>query len=162
MENNNNISIGIKGNTREQYSFATQTGGVPNNDFSNNDLAKKMAIKKNTIISNNKQIAHGNSINGNSGATNSTFTNKINATSSLERRYEKLISEINQGKGKAVTTLGGFLFESNKFASKIDALEFAWEFLEYEEYGYLDTMITLIEDGWQGTFGQLISCAKNI
>ena len=118
-------------------------------------------IKNANSSTNSKQLPRAKTINNIANTSNTSYSNKT-TTSSIERRYEVLITKITDGKGVAVTTLGEYFYNSNKFASRIDALEFAWEFLEFEDSGYMDTMITLIKDGWSGSFGELISCAKNI
>lgn len=157
----NNSILKINGSKDENSTLLDKHVESKSKEISENEWRKKIKINNSSIANNSKQFPNVNTINGKGGSANSTYANKT-STSSTERRYEALITKITDGKGVAVTTLGEYFYDSNKFASRIDALEFAWEFLEFEDIKYMDTMITLIKDGWSGTFGELISCAKNI
>lgn len=88
------------------------------------------------------------------------YSERVN--SDLEKKYENIIKSIGGNLGNASVLFADFLFKKHKFNSRIEALEFSVDILLHEDDNFLETLASLLKDGWSQGAGELIRCARKL
>lgn len=79
-----------------------------------------------------------------------------------ERMLAVVVALAPPGRGKAVDMLTRFLVRTHRCPDLVCAAELATDLLEVEETSTLEMLAVLLADGWEGTLGELLACARAV
>lgn len=115
-------------------------------------MVKEMKAKQN-YMSNEKQthIPRSTSIN----AVKQSAT-QMNAD------VKKLIMTINPAKGNAIIELAEWIRSNQSISEYTKVLQIASELLSTESIGTCETLVTLINDGYTGNLGEILTAARKL
>jgi hypothetical protein len=119
----------------------------------------------------NKGIYEKNNYNG-SNITNSNFEENLNRKNPVSMSEElsnaqfskvrKILALVEPVKAQAIVSLGEKLYKDNPKIGKLESVLLAAELIHNKDDSFCSTINTLLNDGWGGSLGELLECAREL
>jgi hypothetical protein len=119
----------------------------------------------------NKGIYEKNNYNG-SNITNSNFEESINRKNPVSiseelsnvqfSKVRKILTLVEPVKAQAIVLLGEKLYKENPKIGKLESILLATELIHCKDDSFCSTITTLLNDGWGGSLGELLECAREL
>lgn len=77
-------------------------------------------------------------------------------------KVNKILTLVDPGKAQAITLLSAKLYKDNPKIGNLESLLLAAELLHNKDNNFCSTIATLLNDGWNGSLGELLECAREL
>lgn len=77
-------------------------------------------------------------------------------------KVSKILTLVVPGKAAAITLLSAKFYKDNPKIGNLESLLLATELLHNKDDNFCSTVATLLDDGWGGSVGELLECAREL
>ena len=77
-------------------------------------------------------------------------------------KVRKIIALVDPIKAEAIVSLGEKLCRENPKIGKLESVLLATELIHNKDESFCSTITTLLNDGWSGSLGELMECAREL